>query len=394
MSNPFRPSLYSPNMTESKFQIPDSYKSQLRVVESKDTRTDAEIIESLTKHVPVTSEKNIWTYWHAGVRAMPKWCQHNIINWIRLHGSDWTVRVLDTVPDSPNHALKWVDANVLPEAFVKGTMTGPYVGPHSADFLRGAALFDYGGAWMDVGNILFRHLDEVCWNQLADDEDPHTVSTAWMFEQYTANHFVAARKGDIFIQKWHTLFVHLWKDQTDFSGVLKSPLISFMSSFKFSASEAQGFKWDFKVDEATVIGYVGQVVAWIRLTWLQEPDGGFNGTEYWAKKVLLFDSGPEDWAAERIVGYKGEDLLKVFTTRQDADPESDEYKKAEETVWRLLTKSTMQKITHGKGLTHSAHCGTLLDLPENDGKDQEPGTFGELLRYGSVHLEQTREHIN
>jgi hypothetical protein len=34
-----------------------------------------------------------------------------------------------------------------------------------------------------------------------------------------------------------------------------------------------------------------------------------------------------------------------------------------------------------------------MDLPENEGKDQEPGTFGELLRYGSVHLEQTRESI-
>jgi hypothetical protein len=85
---------------------------------------------------------------------MPSWCQHNAINWVRLHGDGWTVRVLDTVPNSPNHALKWLDPEVLPEAFVKGTMTGPYVGPHSADFLRGATLFAYGGAWMDVGNIV------------------------------------------------------------------------------------------------------------------------------------------------------------------------------------------------------------------------------------------------
>jgi hypothetical protein len=166
-----------------------------------------------------------------------------------------------------------------------------------------------------------------------------------------------------------------------------------MQNFKFSEAEARGFKWDFKVDEQTVLGYIGQCVAWIRLSWLQEPDGGFDGVEYWAKKVLLFDVGPEDWAAEQIVGYKGEDLFKVFTTRRDANQESEEYKKAHETAWRLLTKSTLQKITHGKGLTHSAHCGVWLDLSENEGRDQEPGTFGELLRYGSVHLEQTRESI-
>jgi hypothetical protein len=182
------------DMAEQSISIPEAYKSQLCYVEARDSRTDADIIESLTKLAPVTSEKNIWTYWHAGVKAMPSWCQHNIINWVRLHGSDWTVRVLDTVPGSPNHALKWIDAETLPEAFVTGTMTGPYVGPHSADFLR--------GAWMDVGNILFRRLEKVCWDQLADETSPYTVSIPWMFEQYTANHFVAARKGDVFIKRW------------------------------------------------------------------------------------------------------------------------------------------------------------------------------------------------
>jgi hypothetical protein len=189
-------------MAENLIPIPEEHKSLLRYVKAKDDRTDAEILSSLGEHVPITSEKNIWTYWHAGVQAMPKWCRRNVIDWVRLHGSDWTVRVLDSVPGSPNHALKWLDPEVLPEAFVKGSMTGPYVGPHRADFLRGAALYAYGGAWMDVGNILFRDLDRVCWNELADDNSPYTVSVPWMFEQYIANHFVAARKGDIFIKKW------------------------------------------------------------------------------------------------------------------------------------------------------------------------------------------------
>jgi hypothetical protein len=98
-------------------------------------------------------------------------------------------------------------------------------------------------------------------------------------------------------------------------------------------------------------------------------------------------------AAEQIVGYKGEDLFKVFTTKRDGDPASEEYKLAEKTTWRMLTDSTMQKITHGKELTHTIHCGALMDLPENKGRDAEPGTFGELIRYGSVHLEQTRARI-
>lgn len=60
-------------MSTPRFEIPEEYASQLRYVEPKDTRTDEEILKSLEQHVPVTSEKNIWTYWHSGLRNMPSW---------------------------------------------------------------------------------------------------------------------------------------------------------------------------------------------------------------------------------------------------------------------------------------------------------------------------------
>lgn len=189
-------------MSSPEIPIPEEFQSKLRFVEAKDSRTDAEILESLSSHVPIISEKNVWTYWHSGVRDMPRWTQRNIINWVRLLGPSWTVRVLDKIPSSPNNALSWIKPENLPECFVKDTMIGPYVGPHSADFLRGAALYAYGGVWMDVGCLLIRNLDKICWDQLADENDPHTISTPWMFEQHPANHFVAARKGDEFIKRW------------------------------------------------------------------------------------------------------------------------------------------------------------------------------------------------
>ena len=58
---------------------------------------------------------------------------------------------------------------------------------------------------------------------------------------------------------------------------------------------------------------------------------------------------------------------------------------------RLLTRSAMQKVVHGKNLTSSINLGVLWD--ENPGRDCEPGTFAELLRYGTVHFEQTRKTI-
>lgn len=187
------------------FDIPLTYQDQIRFRPSPDRRSDAEIIETLTKTRPVFEghEKNIWAFWHAGAASMPAWCQRNVCNWVRLCGpGDWIVRVLDSVPESPNNALKFVPADMLPEACVKGTMTGEYIGPHSADFLRGASLYLYGGVFMDVGNILFRHLDRICWTQLEDPTNPYRVSIPLMYGLTTANHFVAARKGDPFIKRW------------------------------------------------------------------------------------------------------------------------------------------------------------------------------------------------
>ena len=139
---------------------------------------------------------------------------------------------------------------------------------------------------------------------------------------------------------------------------------------------------------------VGQVLAWERLCMLEEPNGGFNGTEYWENKVLLFDALSEDWGAEATIGFSGRDFFNVLETRRDADPESDEYQRAYKTIWRLLKQSSMQKITHGKNLTKSPALGILLNMEENEGKDIAAGTFAELLRYGSVHFEQEREEVN
>jgi hypothetical protein len=113
-------------MQSHKFSVPEEFRSDLHYVDALDQRSDEEILDSLTKYVPVTSEKNVWTYWHSGARSMSGWCQRNIANWIRLCGPSLSVRVLDSLPGSPNNALEWVQVDELPKTFVKGTMDGPY----------------------------------------------------------------------------------------------------------------------------------------------------------------------------------------------------------------------------------------------------------------------------
>lgn len=191
----------------------------------------------------------------------------------------------------------------------------------------------------------------------------------------------------------HDVFVHLWKDRTNPNGILDDPLVSFGKQIKFEDSQVSNYHWEFNVEPLTVMEYIGQVLAWLRLCMLEDLDDGFNGAEYYENKVLLFDSLSEDWGAEATIGFSGQDLFDVLSTKRDAAPDSKEYQKAYKTIWRLLTRSSMQKISHGKYLTKGASLGILWDMDENEGKDVAPGTFAELLRYGSVHFEQQRKEI-
>jgi hypothetical protein len=102
----------------------------------------------------------------------------------------------------------------------------------------------------------------------------------------------------------------------------------------------------------------------------------------------------ENWRAENIIGYSGKDFFDVLTCKRNADPQSGEYKRAYECVWGLLCDASLQKIMHGKNLTKTLALGIYLDEAEKKGESVfENGTFGELLVYGSLHFEQTRQSI-
>ena len=189
-------------MSKPKFDIPPELRDSLRYVESQDPRSDAEILASLHPYKPITTEKNIWAFWDRGADAMPAWCKRNVANWSRLLGPSWTIRILDNVPYSPSHALNYLPEDLLPPTFIKGTMSGEYVGQHSADFLRGACLWLYGGVFMDVGIILVRHVDKICWDVLEDERRMEEVAVPGMYGNTIANHFVASRKGSVFIKAW------------------------------------------------------------------------------------------------------------------------------------------------------------------------------------------------
>lgn len=129
---------------------------------------------------------------------------------------------------------------------------------------------------------------------------------------------------------------------------------------------------------------------------LEDAGDGFSCSDYWQKHILCFQVLKEDWPAEAIVGFHHErifNLLKMKVDGEGVDKTAEDYKQAEQLVWVMLGKGSMQKVTHGKGLTNSTSLGTLLDMSDVMGKGQEAGTFLELFRYGTVNFRQTRPSI-
>lgn len=216
-----------------------------------------------------------------------------------------------------------------------------------------------------------------------------------MYGEVIANSFIAARKGDPFIKRWHELFMHLWSGRSSHVGIMKTPLFAFMAKKSFEDSRANNFHWDFKIEAAAVFDYIAQVSCWKRLALLEDAGDGFSPTDYWQNKVLLFDVLKENWAIEEHLKWDNAyaRALELLATKMDTVAGGGHHKEAEGLVYRLLAGSSMQKITHGKGLTHTPALGVLWEMAENEGKDAAPGTFAELLRYGAENFEQTRESI-
>ncbi|KAL2814882.1 hypothetical protein BDW59DRAFT_177809 [Aspergillus cavernicola] len=311
------------------------------------------------KYQPVTSERNIWAFWHSGLRSMPSWCQRNVTNWARVNGTTWTIRVLDNINNSPNNVERFLSDDMIP--------------PHSADLIRGACLYIHGES----------------------PTTPVEMSVMHMGGTGISNHFIAARKQSPFMEHLHDLFAYLWKDRTSCKGVSKHALLApVLNGGKFHGDEGTNyFGWEHKCEPDAIMDYGAHILAWQRLVMLEDGGDGFSGVDYFRHKVLLLDVIEESWRAESLLGWRGSDLFNALSTRLDDAPESEEIQTAFKAVMTTLAESSMQNIYRGKEMLKYSALGTLWDEKENEGKDQEAGTLVELVRYGSVHYEQTRDIV-
>jgi hypothetical protein len=177
---------------------------------------------------------------------------------------------------------------------------------------------------------------------------------------------------------------------------MSHPLIAPIAPLTFENMDEK-FDLDW-IDYDVALDYGVQITCLTRIFCLEENEEGFSGLDYWRNNVLALSAGEEiaraEWQRSFVgFGQLALDILTLPCSGPDADPTSQKYKDAEKMIWDLLANSTIWKVSHAKGMTHTPQLGVLLDMPENEGKDAAPNTFGELFRYGTRHLRQKREHV-
>ncbi|KAK4082093.1 hypothetical protein Purlil1_11316 [Purpureocillium lilacinum] len=365
--------------------------------EKLDRRTDEEIAAWLQERHEVVSEKNVWAFWNSGFKTMPAWSQRNVINWVRRLGPDWTVHVLDTVPDSETNVRHFLDdmETVLPKAFNEGTMDGPTVGQHQADLVRLPLIYQHGGIWMDVGMILFRHVDDICWNAITDPTSPYEVGGFTMQlrpgVESMMNSFIAARKGNLFIKRWHDIFATVWGQQTNAyaPSFHKHPLLRPIPLPKLTAEQLNAP--EATVSMAFLGDYLTQVQCFERLRKVIEPaEFGFNGPEYYAAHVLLLPSMSEMYYLQGVSSWQGPKEFALLSAKSTSDGDDISLREeASRVVDHMLANTATMKLSHAP----PGEVPFLADIwsrPEHRDADIAKDTFAAYMRYGSVHFDQDR----
>lgn len=373
------------------FAIPTSATGLVEVPESQlDLRPDSQILAQLREFQPVTTEKNVWAFWDKGIDSMYPSYKCTAVNWIRKLGPSWTVRIVDLVEGSPNNVYKFVRKDWFPECFVSRTMDGKSKAQHASDLVRLPLLFEYGGVWMDVGNMLHTHLDDLFWNALSAPDSLYEMGV-WIIsgqirKQWGSfgNYMLAARKGCIFIKNWHNGYKSLWDGRTNCDGFHKLPLIQEIGLAEGMAD------WNFQDKIKEMSDYVAHMLIGDRTRNLFDLEAGWDGRAFFNNKVLMVEGIYNGVLGAIRTDFDGQRQVEIFLTSLDEAADEQKRQAADAFVVEMIEKSHMYKVYHNSAGGLPA-LGDLVKKKEYLDADHRPGTYGELYRYGTVHWHPTRE---
>lgn len=362
-----------------------------------DLRPDPEIDRDLADPGPITSEKNVWFFWHSGYQTMHPYTKRNIRGWHRRFSRQgWTIRVVDRQPGSALNIANFLDTNDrsnFPQAFIDNSLSGEYALQHTSDLVRFPLLLKHGGVYADVGMIQIGDLDRVWTAMVANPESPTEVlsyNCAGVQPLSLANYFLVCRPNNPFFERCHRLLLKLWEGRTSTEGMSKSPLLKGVPLMDPTASFEEDGKTFTPEEVSTLLtDYIiqGQVMSLVM--GLVDEEGGWNGPEYVAKHIFGIDYMVGSQLINDLTAWNGVRAFELMSLRlpQEGETETGDQKLAREIVEKCLSKSFGFKLAHGFILKVFGH--TLGSLwRKHEGSDNVPNTYAHWLRHGVVHWSQ------
>ncbi|KAF1974888.1 hypothetical protein BU23DRAFT_460615 [Bimuria novae-zelandiae CBS 107.79] len=368
---------------------------------SLDLRPDAQIDHAILHPGPITSEKNIWFFWHTGFTHMHPYTRRNIRAWHRRFSrSGWTIRVLDRQPSSPLNIENFLDVNdeaTFPRAFTEGVIGGEYAAQHTSDLVRWPLLLKYGGVYADVGLMQIGDLDGL-WNATIGDP-----ASPWEVVSYNAggpssrsltNYFLCAGKDNALFARCHKLLLLLWaadggKSSTD--GMCDSPLLKGVPNMGGTFSVPGIVQEDGTRIEAADVGrlltdYIIQGQAMTMVMSCVDEDDGWDGPKYCAEHVYAVEYMQGSQLINEFTAWDGEKAFRLMSLPlpKEEEEESEEQREARLIVEGCLSRSFGFKLAHG--LIIKVLGQTLGSLwRANEGADDVPGTYAHWLRHGTMY---------
>jgi hypothetical protein len=366
-----------------------------------DLRPDSEVDHDLLHPKPVSGEKNVWFFWHAGFTKMHSYTQRNVRAWHRRFSKlGWTVRVIDRVPSSPLNVANFLDISdptIFPRAFVDGTIGGDYAPQHTSDLVRWPLLLRYGGVYADVGMMQIGDLDRL-WNETIGDPNSRFEVLAYncgsVEERSLANYFLASGRNNALFARCQKLFLELWAadgGKTSTEGMSNSPLLK---GVPLMGDETLSFEENgkkFGPDEARkmLTDYITQGQVLSLVMGLVDEEDAWHGPKYCAEHIYAIEYMVGSQLINEYTSWNGQrafDLMSLPIPSSGTE-ESEDQKLAKEIVQACLQKSFGFKLAHG--LIIRVLGDTLGSLwRKHEGTDNMPGTYGYCLRQGMIYWNQ------
>jgi hypothetical protein len=350
---------------------------------------------------PGEGSKNIFAFWHSGIKTLPPYLLRNVINWHRRYSPlGWVIYLLDNTPDSPLNVANYIDTNspsVVPEAFTKGTLDGGYKAQHTSDLIRYPLLLKYGGVYLDVGILLFADLDLLWTTHIKNPASPYdffgfTMGSAP--DLSVVNFTLIAPPNNPLIRRAHYILLKLWEGKTNTTGMHKHPLVSHVPLLRVTKEvvvEEEG-KEKMVINDEAMTDYAIQIQCMGAAQRWYDPSDNWDGPTYVRDKCYLLNMIEATYIHEQLTSWSGKRQHELFSLPlpQAGEEPTEDQALARKIVERVVGEAWCIKLGHGFSAKLFGADTLGMLWRKFDGSDCGEGTYAGWLRWAEVSVRQDR----